>query len=476
MHPAASPNLTSNRLAWFLCKGMQHACVGLLLICIGAQGQGLKPSGAQSLGAPRLTALSVSGLPALSESPSGTIAADYIVAVVNSEPVTNNEVRQEALRIAQQMAQTRQPQPGQVELMRLALDQLITDKAVQQAARDFGIRIDELAIDQAEQSVARQNQVDVPELRRRIVAQGMSLTQYREQLRNQLSQVRLREREVDARVRVSDMEVEQAIQEQQNTEGALSIHLAQILISVPEDASEAQRTAAQSRARQALARARAGEDFAALARELSSAPDRTNGGSLGLRPANRYPPLFVEAVKGLPEGGISGLVESGAGLHILKVMDRRLAGMTVPQTNARHILLRPSPQMTVAQARDKLLDFKRRIEAGQASFADLARENSQDGSAGQGGDLGWASPGQFVPEFEDAMSALLPGQMAEPLISRFGVHLIQVMQRRVAALEPREQREVVRNQLREKKVDEAYVAWLSEIRGRAYVERRESPQ
>jgi peptidyl-prolyl cis-trans isomerase SurA len=184
----------------------------------------------------------------------------------------------------------------------------------------------------------------------------------------------------------------------------------------------------------------------------------------------------LDAARNLPVGGVSDVVQSGAGFHIVKVIEKHLAGMTVQQTRASHILLRPAAQLTAVQARDKLLDYKRRITSGQAAFADLARQNSQDGSAAQGGDLGWANPGQFVPEFEDVMNALLPGQISEPLVSRFGVHLIQVLQRRTSTLEPREQREIVRSQLREKKMDDAYLVWLQEVRGRAYVERREPPQ
>ncbi len=440
-----------------------------VLTCLAVQAQGLRPLPQQSIGTARPA-------PAAAAS-NGPSSADFIVAVVNSEPVTNSEVRQEARKLAQQLAQARQPQPAAAELMRQALEQLITDRALLQAARDAGIRIDDLAVDQAEQGVARQNQIDVAELRRRVLADGLGLTQYREQLRNQLSLIRLREREVDSRVRVTDLEVEQAFQERQRAgDSAQELNLAQILIPLPENASAEQLAAAQTRARQALDRARAGEDFAALARELSGAPDRANGGELGVRPADRYPPLFLDAVRNLPVGGVSDVVQSGAGLHVLKVVDRRLAGMTVPQTRVRHILLRPSERQTGPQTRDKLLDFKRRLDSGQADFADLARENSQDSSAAQGGDLGWAVPGQFVPEFEDVMNALLPGQVSEPLVSRFGLHLIQVQQRRTATLEPREQRELIRGQLRDKKMEEAYNVWLSEARSRSYVERREPPQ
>jgi peptidyl-prolyl cis-trans isomerase SurA len=226
--------------------------------------------------------------------------------------------------------------------------------------------------------------------------------------------------------------------------------------------------------------ARAGEDFARLARESSDAPGAAqSGGLMGLRSADRYPTLFLEAVQSLPQGGVSNVVRSGAGFHLLKVVDRRkggMPGMTVTQNHARHILLRTSPQLSEAAARDRLAEMKRRIQSGQADFAQLAREFSQDASAQRGGDLGWSSPGMFVPEFEDAINALSPGQIADPLVSRFGVHLVQLIERRVAPLTQREQRDAARNLLREKKLDEAYERWAQDVRGRAFVDLREPPQ
>jgi len=195
--------------------------------------------------------------------------------------------------------------------------------------------------------------------------------------------------------------------------------------------------------------------------------------------ADRYPPIFYQSVVAVPEGGVGELVRSGAGFHIIKVIEKRkpgLPGATVVQSRARHILLRPGPQLSESAALARLADYKKRVEAGQADFAQLAREHSQDASARNGGDLGWASPGLFVPEFEEAMNSLAPGKVSEPVVSRFGVHLIQLVERRQATLSPREQREVARNMLREKKLDEAYAQWAQEIRGRAYVEFREPPQ
>lgn len=408
--------------------------------------------------------------------------ADFIVTVVNSEPITNHDVAVEVQRAQQQYAQQRQVPPDTRELTRQVLERLINEKAQLQLARESGIKVDEPSVDQAEQSVAMQNQLSVDELRRRVAQDGINPKQFRDQLRNQLLLTRLREREVEPRVQVSDLEVDQYLQEQlanSNVPANQQINIAQLLVAVPENASEAQLVTLQAKAQRALERARAGEDFATLARELSDAADRTNGGQLGLRPADRYPPLFLDATKSLAVGGISGLVRSGAGFHVLKLVEKRNAGLppvVITQSRARHILLRPSAQLSEAAARDKLNDFRRRIQAGQTDFATLARQNSQDGSAEQGGDLGWAYPGQFVPEFEAVMNRLAPGQIGEPLISRFGVHLIQLLERRNTTLSEREQREMVRNMLREKKLDEAYANWVRDVRARAYVEMREPPQ
>ena len=248
---------------------------------------------------------------------------------------------------------------------------------------------------------------------------------------------------------------------------------------MPDDANAEQIAARQARAEAVLARVRAGEDFAALAREVSDAADKANGGQLGLRPVGRYPPLFVEATQTLAVGEVSGLRRSGAGFHILKLLERPAAGLLLPtataQSRARHILLRPGPQLSEAAARERLAALRQQLQAGQADFAALAREVSQDGSAAQGGDLGWASPGMFVPEFEQVMNQLAPGQLSEPLVSRFGVHLIQLLERRQVETSQREQREAVRNFLRERKLDEAFPVWAQDLRGRAYVELREAP-
>ncbi len=409
-----------------------------------------------------------------------TTQADYIVAVVNSEPITNSEVRREIKRIQEQLAQQRQPQPDVRVLAAEVLENMIRNRTQLQLARETGVRVEDAAIDQAEQSIARQNKLDVAELHRWVVRDGMTVNQFRSQLQDQIMLQRLRERDVEARVRVSEQEVDQYLSEQQGSQdlNAVQINLAQILVAVPENAQAAQIEALKKRAERALLRARAGEDFTALVREFSDATDSTNGGLLGLREASRYPALFVDATLQSAVGDVADLVRSPAGFHVLKVVEKLNAGaptMAVTQSRARHILLVPNARMGETEARLKLTDFKRQVVTGKADFATLAIQNSQDGSAARGGDLGWASPGMFVPEFEAVMNRLTPGEVSDPLVSRFGVHLIQLMERRKAALSPAEQRETVRAMLREKKFGDAFNTWAQDLRGRAYVELREPP-
>jgi peptidyl-prolyl cis-trans isomerase SurA len=291
----------------------------------------------------------------------------------------------------------------------------------------------------------------------------------------------LREREIEGRVRVTDLEVEQFLVEQLKAQAAqvpAQLNLGMVLIAVPDNSSEAAVNALGERAAEVARRAQAGENFAELAKTFSQTADRgANGGEMGLRPADRYPELFLEATRSLKAGEVAAPVRSAAGFHILKVLERRQANtLLVTQTRARHILLRPSAQISQAQAVAKLTELRQAIVSGKADFAVLAREMSQDGSAPLGGDLGWANPGMFVPEFEQVMGRLRPGQVGEPLVSRFGVHLIEVTDRRNAPMSDQEQRTLARSALREKKLDEAYATWAEDIRSRAYVEMREPPQ
>jgi peptidyl-prolyl cis-trans isomerase SurA len=458
------------------------ACLAALAAAAGAQG--LRPGmgitdimrGGGRL-APSLAAPRANPAPA---GPAVQRSAEFIVALVNSEPITNTEVQTRVARILKENAEAeRMPR---AEVTRLVLDRMIDERAQLQQAKELGIKVDELAIDQAEQTVARQNQLSVVELRNRVAAEGLTAKMFRNDLRDQLLLTRLRDREIEAKVKISDVEVDQFIRDQRagsNAAVAPNINIAQLLVAVPETATEAQAATLQQRAQGLAQRARAGEDFAKLVQEASDSPDRATGGAMGMRSAERYPTLFVDAIQSTPINGIVGPIRSGAGFHVLKLLAKSQPGASdavVTQTHVRHILLRSDPKRSTAQAVAQLNEFRTRVQNGAADFAGLARDNSQDSSAKEGGDLGWSRPGQFVPEFEEAMNRLAPGQISEPLVSRFGVHLIQVMERREAKLSQSEQREAARAVLREKKLEEAFTTWAQETRARAYVEYREPPQ
>jgi peptidyl-prolyl cis-trans isomerase SurA len=406
-------------------------------------------------------------------------SADFIVAIVNSEPITNQEVRNRLLQIEQQLSARGGAIPPRQELYGQVLERLISERAQIQLARDSGIKVDNQAVDNAVLSIARQNQLSMEQLRQRMRDDGIDFNALRNNLRDEILLQRIREREVEPRVRITEPELDAFIREQRDSaSGEIEINIAQILVAVPDNATEAQIAPLAAKAQRAFERAKAGEDFAVLARELSDSPDRANGGQLGLRNSDRVPTLFLEATQNTPAGGLSGPVRSGAGFHVLKVIEKRQLGLdnlTVLQTRARHILLRTGPQLAESAARERLTELRKRI-AGGLDFATAAKDNSQDGSAREGGDLGWAVPGQFVPEFEEVMNSLAPGQVSEPLTSRFGVHLIQVQERRERKMSEREQREAARAALREKKLDEAFLTWAQDLRARAYVEMREQPQ
>ncbi len=403
---------------------------------------------------------------------------DYIVAVVNSELVTAGEVQQRVLRAQQESARSGARLPPNESLRQQIVDALIDDRVQVTYARDSGVRVDEGEVDRAIANVAVQNQVSLQQLKDRLRAEGIDYGRFRDNLRDQIAVERIREREVVARIQIPDRDVDALVDQQRAAAGlSTQYNIAQILVTVPEGATDAVVAERRARADAALARVQGGEAFAQVARQVSEDSNRAAGGEIGMRPADRLPDPFVEAVRQLEPGAVSPTVlRSGAGFHVLKLVDRRDAGgLTIVQTRARHVLLRASPQVSQEAALKRLADMKRQIEAGTLTFEQAARDNSDDSSAAQGGDLGWASPGMFVPEFEQAMNPLPIGGMATPFVSRFGAHLLQVVDRRNATIELKQQREQARNVLREQRFEPAYAEWARDLRARAYIEMREPP-
>jgi peptidyl-prolyl cis-trans isomerase SurA len=422
---------------------------------------------------------------------SATLAApplrpgDHIAVVVNQELVTAFELNQRMALAREDAKRKNQRLPADTEFRTLILESLIEDRAMLSHARDSGIKVDDNEVDRAVSVVAAQNQVTPAQLRQRLAQDGMDLPRFRANLRDQMMVERVREREVAQRIRITDGEIDALIDKQRggapgsgSSGTEVQYNIAQVLIKLPEGANESTVAERRARAEAALVRIRGGEDFAAVSKQVSEDDNKERGGEIGLRPADRLPDIFLETVRPLQVGQLSpGLLRTAAGFHVLKLLDRTESGaLRVTQTRARHVLLRPSEQLPEAAVRTRLTEFKRQIESGQRRFEDIAREHSLDGSASAGGDLGWASPGQFVPEFEQAMNDLAIGGVSAPLATRFGWHLIQVQERRTVAPDTKQLREQARQALRERKFEDAYGEWVREVRGRAYVEFREPPQ
>ena len=428
-----------------------------------------------------LLALLLAGAtPALHAQGRGTGArtGDYIVAIVNQELVTAAEVETRLARVREDAARNRATLPPGDELRRQVVDALIDERVQLTYARESGVRVDEVELDRAVANVALQNQISMPQLRERLRKEGIDYARFRNNLRDQILTERVREREVNGRIRVSDVEIDTEIEKRRSAATATAeYNVAQILVTVPDGASVTETAQRRARAEAAQARVKAGEAFETVAREISEDANRAQGGVIGMRKADRLPDVFMEVVRSLKSGEVApALLRTGAGFHLLKVVEKREGdAFTIQQTRARHILLRPSAQLPVEAAERRLTEFRQQIERGTASFEQLARTNSEDGSAASGGDLGWTSPGTFVPEFEETMNRLAVNGISDPLVSRFGVHLIQVVERRSMSLDVKQQREQARNVLKEQKFEEAYVEWLRELRARAYVEMRDAP-
>jgi peptidyl-prolyl cis-trans isomerase SurA len=439
----------------------------LCLLCLHA-GQSAFAQGMRLTPTPALSIRAATANDAKGAAPA-VVQADFIVAIVNSEPVTNNEVKTRLIRYERRLASQGAALPSRIDLAREVLEDIIREKLQLKLAKESGIRIDERTLDAAVQTFATQNNITLAELKTRSSADGIGYTQIRADIQNQLLIQKLREKEVMGGIAISDNDIDAFIKEQlsANPSTELTIDLAQILIAIPDGATPAQIQALQSRTDRIFTRAKSGEDFFKLAQENSDAKDARSGGQMGLRAVGRYPTLFTE---------IAGPIRSGAGFHLLKLLEKQLPSsnsFAITQTNPRHILLRTGPTLTETAAKTKLLDLKKRIESRAIDFATAAKDMSQDGSAAAGGDLGWANPGQFVPEFETVMDQLPIGKISDPVVSRFGVHLLLVEARRQSQLSAAEQRDIARNVLRERKFDDVYANWIRELRGNAYVEYRD---
>ncbi len=409
------------------------------------------------------------------------VLVDAIIAVVNTDVITMKELNDRTQIIEQRLRRQNMQVPPRDLLQKQLMERLIVNRAQMQLARDLGVRVDDTMLDRAVARIAEQNSVTVQVLRDQIERDGISFARFREEIREEITLQRLREREVDNKLQITESEIDNFLVSStvRSADAQQEINISQILVRVPENASVQQIADRKKRAEQAIEQLKSGGEFAKVAASFSDAGDALTGGELGWRSPARLPQLFVEAVEKLAAGEIAPLVRSANGFHVLKLVGRRNVGGTkagvssvVQQTRARHILIKVSQIVSAAEARRKLVELKSRLDNGAAKFEDLARLYSNDGSASKGGELGWIYPGDTVPEFERAMNALKPGEVSQPVESPFGYHLIEVLERKTEELSRERQRLVARQALREQKLEEAYEDWVRQLRDRAYVEYR----
>jgi len=399
---------------------------------------------------------------------------DSVVAVVNDDVITRYELDERLSEVVRQLKKQGTPLPAPELLERQLLERMITDMLQMQYARESGVRVDDTQLDQAIARIAQQNNfASLADFRARLEAEGVDFKKFREEIRGEIISTRLREREVESKLVVSDTEVDNYLANKARMGTAEEeFHLAHILVVVPEQASSEKIQVARDRAEQALFQIQGGADFGQVAAGSSDAKDALNGGDLGWRSSDTIPALFMNELQNLKPGQTTTVLRSPSGFHILKLVEKRSskAPVVITQTHARHILIKTSEIVSEAEARNRLLEIRKRIDNG-ADFAEQAKRYSQDGSAQQGGDLGWLSPGQTVPEFEDVMNKLQP-DMIGVVKTQFGWHLIQVLERRSADISELQRRQQARTAIGTFKSDEQYQDWLRQLRDRAYIEYR----
>jgi peptidyl-prolyl cis-trans isomerase SurA len=399
---------------------------------------------------------------------------DRIVAVVDKDVITYSELRDRIQIVLGQLEKQGAQRPPQDVLEKQVLERLISDRLQLQLAAQTGLRVDDNQLDKTVERIAEQNKLSISEFRDALEKDGINYRKFREDIRNEIILARLREREVDNRVNVTEAEIDNLLTSQASrNEIRDEFELSHILVRTPEESAPEELQKLKAKADEAMKRLQEGEDFGQVSARFSDAPNALEGGKLGWKNDTQIPKLFVDALKTLQPGQTTDIIRSPNGFHILKLNNRRGATspMLVQQTNVRHILIKPSEVVSDADAQHRLTDLKERIENG-GNFAELARQYSEDGTAAKGGELGWVNPGDTVPDFEKAMNELQPGQVSAPVRSPFGWHLIQVLERRSQDMSKEAARLKARQEIRSRKADEAYQDWLRELRDRAYVEYR----
>ena len=400
---------------------------------------------------------------------------DQIVAVVNNDAITRYELETRLDTIERQLKKQGTALPETAMLKKQILERMITEMLLAQFAKETGIRIDDIQLDKTLQRIAKDNKfASLDEFRAQLEKEGVDFKKFREEVRGEIVSARLREREVDSKLVISDNEVDNYLKTQAKQAGkGEEFRLAHILILVPEQANAEKIQSTRQRAEQALAQLRGGAEFAQVAAGFSDAKDAMEGGNLGWRSADRTPAIFLEALKKMSPGETSSVFRSPNGFHILKLLEKRSKEnpVVITQTQVRHILIKTSELVPENEAKSRLLVIKQRIEKG-ADFSKQAKLYSEDGSAAKGGDLGWISPGDTVSEFEAAMNQLEAGQMSGLVQTTFGWHLIQVLERRSTDVSEKEKKRQAQLAIRTEKSDAAYQDWLRQLRDGATIEYR----
>ena len=410
----------------------------------------------------------------LAASPSRIVPVDRIVAVVNEDVITQNDLNERVALVVRQLQRQGAQLPPADALARQILERMINDRIQLQLAKENGIKVDDVTLDRTIERIAAENKMSPADFRAALERDGVKYSRFREDIRNEILIARLRENEVDNTIVVTDAEVETELaRASKQATGDSEYELSHILVAVPPQASADQIEARRRRAIQALEALRRGANFAQIAAQFSDAPDALQGGNLGWRAAGRLPTLFLEVLERMKPGDVSDILKSPNGFHIVKLVEKRGAAPAagVEQTHARHILIRAREGLSESEARDRLARIRERIVAG-ADFGEMARQNSEDSSAAKGGDLGWVAPGDTVPEFERVMNGLKPGEVSQPFQTPFGWHLVQVIERRSEALSEDRKKAAAKAAIRARKADEAYQDWLRQQRDRAFVENR----
>ncbi len=399
---------------------------------------------------------------------------DRIVAVVDQTVITEQELENRIQTVTAQLTKQGTELPDENVLRKQILERLISDTLQLQYAAQTGLKVDDNQLDRTVERIADQNKMSLTEFGEALAKDGISMRKFRSDIRNEITIARLREREVDSRVNVSESEIDNFLTTQASrNENQDEFEISHIMVRTPEEGATEDIQKAKAKIDEALSQLQAGTNFAKVSASYSDAPNALEGGNLGWKSGSQMPTLFLDALKGMQVGDVSPVLRSPNGFHILKLTNKRGGNspLVIQQTHARHILIKLSEVTSEKDGKTKMDSIKERLDNGE-KFEVLARQYSEDGSASNGGDLGWVNPGDTVPQFEKAMNELKDNQISEPVRSPFGWHIIQVLERRQQDMSKESARLKARQEIRAKKADEAYQDWIRELRDRAYVEYR----